>query len=43
MHAVSTSMAVAGKVGRVLRKERVGIYNVSIMLVETSSENVDSC
>ena len=36
-------MAVAGKVGRVLCKERVGIYNVGIMSVETSSESVDGC
>ena len=38
---VSVSMAVAGKVGRALHKERVGIYNVGIMSVERSSESVD--
>ena len=36
-------MAVAGKVGRALRKERVGIYNIGIMSVETSSESIDGC
>ena len=36
-------MAVAGKVGKALRKERVGIYNVGIMSVEASSESVDGC
>ena len=43
VHAVSASIAVAGKVGRTLRKECVGIYNVGIMSVKTSSESVDGC
>ena len=43
VHTVSVSMSVAGKVGRALRKERVGIYNVGIMSVETGSESVDGC
>ena len=45
---ISASMAVtlysvAGKVGSAMHKERVGIYNVGIMSVETSSESVDGC
>ena len=43
VHAVSASMAVAGKVGKALHKECVGIYNVGIMSVETCSESVDGC
>ena len=43
VHAVSASMTVAGKVGKALRKECVGIYNVGIMSVETSSESVHGC
>ena len=43
VHAVSASMAVAGKVGMALREEHFGIYNVGIMSVKTISEGVDGC
>ena len=43
VHAVSTSMTVAGKVGKALRKEHVGIYKVGIMSVKRSSESIDGC
>ena len=36
MCTLSALAWLAGKVGRALRKERVGIYNVGITLVETT-------